>query len=142
MRFRLSASGYPVFADWNGDYMNGNGRRADGTFGIGNRAGAGRKTLRKTARELFKSDLPTAILTVRALLKDERHPELRLQAAKLVLEHSLGRPTQRTELAADSAVESFTVNLTTKPQEELLGRLRGLVNQETQETVDRVGRDS
>ena len=83
--------------------IDGNGRKPDGKFGEGNQAARGRRTLRKTARELFKSDLSTAIGVLRELLQDSRRPEVRLQAAKLILEYSLGKPIATNLVAAANA---------------------------------------
>ena len=115
--------------------IDGNGRKPDGKFGEGNQAARGRRTLRKTARELFKSDLSTAIGVLRELLQDSRRPEVRLQAAKLILEYSLGKPIATNLVAAANASgeptlidslreelrrasEGFEVVLTTRPDDD------------------------
>ena len=114
--------------------IKGNGRKPDGTFGEGNKAAAGRRTALREARAVFAKDASRAEEVLRAMLDDGRKPELQFAAAKLILEYHFGKPRQTTELAADSSVGEFTVNLTTRPKEELLGRLRGLVDRETADT--------
>ena len=107
-----ATSPYPLKRKGTDKNMSDNERKP-GTFLPGNKVAAGRKTLRKTARELFRKDLPKAIETLRAMLNDDSEkPEVRLQAARLVLEYALGKPTQRTEIAADEGVgEVFRVIL-------------------------------
>jgi hypothetical protein len=78
-----------------------NGRRTDGTFAVGNRGGPGNphsRRMHELRRELLDAVEPGTIKAVVDKLS-ELAKGGDIPAAKLLLDHAIGRPTQAIELS-------------------------------------------